>query len=218
MKDGAPVIVMVRAPGEPFGMDRLTAAQLAALAQTLQRMYTAVPPEDLAGFVKRRSGPHELVEMLRSWLQEVQPTGSPRVDAALEAATAWVDSPEVSALTGPLSERAFSQGDGNLGNFLWDGASCRVVDFEDCGVSDPAYEVADLVEHLSVWLRGLIEPADLVRLLGFTEEQEARFIDFRRLMAVFWLLMLLPGNPGHGRNPRGSVERQAERLLQLLRR
>jgi len=29
--------------------------------------------------------------------------------------------------------------------------------------------------------------------------------------------MLLPGNPGHARNPEGSLERQAARLLELLR-
>ncbi|HEY2691135.1 MAG TPA: phosphotransferase [Streptosporangiaceae bacterium] len=36
----------------------------------------------------------------------------------------------------------FGNADGNLANFLWDGARCRIVDFEDSGVSDPAYEAA----------------------------------------------------------------------------
>jgi len=125
--------------------------------------------------------------------------------------------PTVTSLAGPLAECVFTQADGNIGNFLWDGERCYVVDFEDSGISDPAYEVADLVEHVSVWLPGLIDVRDLTAVLGFTPEQEGRLLDFRRLMAVFWLLMLLPGNPGHSRNPRGSVDRQAQRVLALLK-
>jgi len=41
------------------------------------------------------------------------------------------------------------QGDGNLANFLWDGGQVRIVDFEDSGPSDRAFELAVLVEHLS---------------------------------------------------------------------
>jgi hypothetical protein len=35
---------------------------------------------------------------------------------------------------------------------------------------------------------------------------------------LFWLMMLLPGSPAHQRNPPGTVERQAARLLLLLDR
>jgi thiamine kinase-like enzyme len=117
---------------------------------------------------------------------------------------------------GPLVDRVFTQGDGNLGNFIWDGERCYVVDFEDSGVSDPAYEVADLVEHVSIWLAGLLDPDDLIGRLGLEAAQRHRLLEFRRLMALFWLLMLMPGNPGHNRNPEGSLERQAQRMHDLL--
>jgi len=39
---------------------------------------------------------------------------------------------------------------------------------------------------------------------------------YRRLLATFWLLMLLPGSPSHRRNPPGTLQRQASRLLELL--
>src|SRR4029077_16417865 len=45
---------------------------------------------------------------------------------------------------------------------------------------------------------------------------QARLHGFRRLMAVYWLLMLLPGSPAHRRNPPGSLERQAVHVCQLL--
>jgi hypothetical protein len=69
---------------------------------------------------------------------------------------------------------------------------------------------------VSSWLPGLLKEDDFIQGLGFSAAQQARVLGFRRLMAVFWLLMLLPGNPGHQRNPPGSAERQAERLLALL--
>ena len=133
----------------------------------------------------------------------------------MAAATVWLQSAPVAALAEPLRERVFSQADGNLGNFMWDGEQCRVVDFEDSGVSDPAYEVADLVEHVTVWLPGLVNADELVSLLEFSPEQNVRVAHFRRLFAVYWLL-ILPGNSGAGRNPEGSLERQADRVLSLL--
>ncbi len=117
---------------------------------------------------------------------------------------------------GPLAERVFTQADGNLGNLRVDGARCRVVDFEDSGVSDPAYEVADLVEHVSVWLRGLIRHHNLGDTLEFAGPSGRGCSGSGRLMAVFWLLRMLPGKPGHHRNPPESMERQAERALGLL--
>jgi thiamine kinase-like enzyme len=128
----------------------------------------------------------------------------------------WVGRRPPGELGGPLADRVFTHGDGNLGNFLWDGVGCHVVDFEDAGVSDPAYEAADLLEHVSVRLRGLIEADDLIEALGLSRSQQARLRGFRRLMAVYWLLMLLPGNPAHHRNPPGSLEWQAAHLGQLL--
>jgi Ser/Thr protein kinase RdoA (MazF antagonist) len=43
------------------------------------------------------------------------------------------------------------QRDANLANFLWDGTQVQIVDFEDSGPSDRAFELAVLVEHLSAW-------------------------------------------------------------------
>lgn len=215
-EDGAPVIVMTRVEGEPLGAAPLTREQLSALGRALQVMYAAVPAEALRGVPERRLGPAELCSTLRSWIAEPIPEPGPAVATAVRTASSWLGSGEVSSLAGPLAERVFSQADGNLGNFVWDGARCHVVDFEDSGISDPAYEVADLIEHVTAWLPGLIKEDDLIEALGFCANRRARLLGFRRLMAVFWLLMLLPGNPAHRRNPPGSAERQAERVLGLL--
>jgi hypothetical protein len=38
----------------------------------------------------------------------------------------------------------------------------------------------------------------------------------RRLFAAFWVMRLLPGGDAYQRNPPGTFERQASRLLDLL--
>ena len=219
-EDGAPVIEMTRVAGEPLGMARLSPAQVDALAHALTRMYWAIPGEALARLPERlwvgRRPPGELPALLRGWVRGTPPVTCAPAAGAPRAAECWLDSADPGELTGSLAERVFTHGDGNIGNFLWDGDRCRVVDFEDAGVSDPAYEAADLLEHVSVRLPGLIEADALAGALGLSRSQRARLRGFRRLMAVYWLLMLLPGNPACHRNPPGSLEWQAAHVSQLL--
>ncbi len=124
---------------------------------------------------------------------------------------------------GPLDrldagDPVLGQGDSNLANFLWDGTEVRIVDFEDSGPSDRAFELADLVEHISAWPDASL-PADVVLgSFGLTAAKQVRVREYRRLCALFWLVMLLPGRPGHDRNPAGTLERQAARLLLPLGR
>ncbi len=53
-------------------------------------------------------------------------------------------------------------------------------------------------------------------LFDLTAAEQVRVREYRRLSALFWLMMLLPGSPAHRRNPPGTLERQAARLLHLL--
>lgn len=216
VRDGAPAVVMSRLAGLPLGHEPLTAAQTAGLATALNLLHAAVPPEVLAALPVRRSGGAEMVGYLRTWAVEPVPPLAPPVADALAAATTWLHSPETASLGGPPADPVFTQADGNLANFLWDGATCRVVDFEDSGRSDRALEVADLLEHVSASLRGLVDEEALVAALGLSVAQRRRLVSGRRLFATFWLLMLLPGNPGHARNPPGSLEHQAARVRTLL--
>jgi len=102
-------------------------------------------------------------------------------------------------------------------NILWDGQTCRLVDFEDSGLSDPAYELADHVEHIAGRLAGILDAQALVDAVGLSPEQRERTHAYSPLWASFWLAMLLPGNGGFLRNPSGTTERQARHLLGLIR-
>ncbi len=84
----------------------------------------------------------------------------PLVQAAYAAGVDWLT--WAVAVPGDPAGRqpVFGQGDANLANFLWDGERVRMVDFEDSGLSDRAFELAVLVEHISAWLgAGLERPA-----------------------------------------------------------
>jgi hypothetical protein len=118
----------------------------------------------------------------------------------------------VEFLAGPAPEldmTVIGHGDANLANYLWDGETVRLVDFEDAGASDLAYEIGFLVEHLAG------RETDWDPLLArFAGEADAdRLREARLTSAAHWLLLLLPGGPAARRNPPGTLESQAERIL-----
>jgi thiamine kinase-like enzyme len=116
----------------------------------------------------------------------------------------------------PQRRRRSSGTDANLANFLWDGTQIRIVDFEDSGPSDRTFELAVLVEHISAWSDAGLSADVLLALFDLTAAEQVKVREYRRLSALFWLMMLLPGSPAHRRNPPGTLERQATRLLHLL--
>jgi hypothetical protein len=170
-----------------------------------------------AGVGERRYGVREHARVLVEWLADDYFLGEcldpALVGEALDAARAFVADP-------PLPEprtTALGIADLNPANVLWDGTTCRLVDFEDGGLSDPAYELADHVEHLGSRLPGVYDAAALVDAVGLDAGDRERMAAYRPLWAAFWLAMLLPGNGGWHRNPRGTTEGQAAHFMALLR-
>jgi Ser/Thr protein kinase RdoA (MazF antagonist) len=197
----------------------LTAAQTKALGASLRRLHDV--PVDLvtaAGVGPRRYGAREHVQVMVEWLagdHDLEECRDPAlVGAALEVARAYVADP-------PLPEprhTVLGIADLNPANVLWDRRTMRLVDFEDGGLSDPAYELADHVEHLGSRLPAVYEPRALADALRLDEEARARMAAYRPLWAAFWLAMLLPGSSGWRRNPRGTTEAQAEHFMALVGR
>ena len=95
-----------------------------------------------------------------------------------------------------------------------DGRRVRVVDFEDCGPSERAFELAILVEHLSAWSDAQLDADAFVAGFELAAAERARLAQFPRLAALFWMLQLRPASRASRRNPPGTLPRQAERLLQ----
>ena len=217
--DGAPVVVMEHLSGDPLGDAPLTQTQTSSLGRALRQTYD-VPLEDIlrTGIPERVSGPSALPTKVTDWLSDspdLSRCQDPRlVRRGIDTALTWL------ADAGVLPEPRLSAlgiSDRKLANILWDGEACRLVDFEDSGLSDPAYELADHVEHLAGRLAGIVDPRALVDAVGLSPEQRPRARAYRPLWASFWLAMLLPGNGAFRRNPPGTTERQARHLLELVR-
>lgn len=215
---GHPVIVMERLHGEPLGGAPLTPPQTASLGRALRRLYD-VPLESVraAGIGERLFGPTTHPQIVTEWLSDSRDLALCRdpglVAGAVEAALGWL------ATSGSLPEpqlTALGISDLNPANVLWDGEICRLVDFEDGGLTDPAYELADHVEHLAGRLTRVYEPDALVDAVGLSAAERERMHAYRPLWAAFWLAMLLPRNGGFRRNPPGTTEVQARHLLALL--
>ena len=194
--DPTPSLTMTVVPGEPLG-GSLTSAQTTALGDALQSLWS-VPVDGLAPIDLQA-----LVDRTRSGLVALRDTEG----VIAEAARAWLDN-EPSDLTA-VHDPVVAHGDPNLTNYLWDGARVRIVDFEDAGLGDRTVELANLVEHLS-WRE--TDPTSLVRRFS---ADPARFRAARCLWAGFWLTLIGPGGPSADRNPPGTAEAQAQRLLRL---
>ncbi|GAA1073200.1 hypothetical protein GCM10009663_11440 [Kitasatospora arboriphila] len=142
---------------------------------------------------------------------------SPAVAAALHAGLTWLDASDIAGESQPARVPAvFGPGDGNLANYLWDGTRVRVVDFEESGRSDRAYELAEITEHVSAWLDGGLDVPAFLGHFDLAPAESARLVDCRRLLALLWLFLLAMDRPDRPRNPPGTADHQARRLLALL--
>lgn len=144
---GRPAVTMSRVPGRSLG-GPVSRAQARALATALRRLFVVPVPTDLQ---VRANDPVRLQGRFRPWLSEAYEWGlcaePALVQHAVDVARGWLDRHEPPADW--LVDPVIALGDGNLDNVLWDGEVCRLVDWEEYGASDKAYEIADVVEHAS---------------------------------------------------------------------
>jgi aminoglycoside phosphotransferase len=213
--DAAPATIeMTWLPGTDLGGPTLTPAQTQALAVALDRLWSCVP--SLRGHPATTPNADRFTAEVRSMLTAGLAMGDdPAVTRACASAAAWLDS---GALNRPYpgSTSVLGQGDPCLANFIWDGTQIRIVDFEDSGPSERAFELAILTEHISAWSDARLNADDFLALFDLTGAEAARVHLFRCLAALFWLILLRPGGPASARNPPGTLQRQAARLLTLL--
>ena len=215
-----PAIEMSWLPGQPLGAP-LSASQTDALAVALDRLWDSVPAARQRTPGTPVPNPVMLAGMVREMMRDAAPLcGRPDLDPlarrAYAAGTAWLGRGRLDRVLNPGDDVVLGQGDANLANFLWDGQRVRLVDFEDSGPSERAFELAVLAEHISVRLDGGLDAEAFVDRFGLPTAVTARLGEYRRLSALFWLIMLLPGGKASGRNPPGTLHRQADRLLRLL--
>ncbi len=212
-----PVIEMSLLPGVPLGDAPLTQQEESALVRALGQLWQSVPVERIIPVEGELDNAAQLVNEVRQLVDQRPDLGDdPVVHAAYAAGVDWLT--WAAAVAGDPAGRqpVFGQGDANLANFLWDGERVRIVDFEDSGLSDRAFELAVLIEHISAWLGAGLSAQQITKEFELTPAERARLADCRRLAGLAWLLFLLPGGAASARNPPGTLHYQAERLLGLF--
>ncbi|MGW1197200.1 phosphotransferase [Streptomyces sp. NPDC002536] len=208
---------MTLLPGAPLRGCSVTTDQLVAMAGALTRMYESVPRGLVAQLPYRVWNEHQAVRGIHTWYEQLHRTAPPRiVERAVAEGMRWLELTPSASAAEPDVPVVFGQADGNLANFLWDGASVRIVDFEASGRSDRSYELADVVEHVSVWADSDFNTASFVGLFDLTRSERLRLGRCRRLISLMWLLVYALRDPEQAYNPSGTAERQADRLLTLL--
>jgi len=213
-----PEVVMRRLAGEPLGTGMASGAQVDAIVAAFRRLHAAVPAAVLDRIPPVGSGDLRNVGRRMRALAVACPPGT--LDGlplqAYRAVLDWLDSGWADWPGPPEVHPVFCHGDASLANWLWDGSQIRLVDFEVSGRGGRAGELADFVEHISVWAHaGIGAEGFLDRFdLDAAERQQVR--DLRRLHAAHWVMILLPGGRAHDHNPRGTLERQAARTLEVL--
>ena len=212
-----PMIVMSRMPGTPLRGTTMAEEQIVALAEALTKLHSAVPTEVVRTFQPAAWGPAAAVDKARLWADKQPDLGTdPQVAEAYVVGAAWLASDGPNHLrTNPLPP-VLGSSDNNSANYLWDAAQRRVhiIDWEDSGQSDRAFEIAELIEHIS-HVDDLSDRDRVLRHVNLDDQEIVRVRDFRRLFAMGWFLMLGPSGPFAARNPVGTLEKQADRLLRL---
>ncbi|GGU50313.1 hypothetical protein GCM10010211_13250 [Streptomyces albospinus] len=217
-----PALEMSRLPGVPLRGNPLGERQLTAWAQAVRTVHSALPSAELARLPLRHGHERETVRRVRAWYARLPDRrAAPAVRRALRAGAEWLDGSGLGAPDAPPGippdvPAVFGAGDGNSANYLWDGHRVRVVDFEESGRSDRAYELAEIVEHVASWVPCPFDAAAFLHRFPLTPAEAARLRDCRTLLALVWVFLLADDDPAHPRNPPGTAERQARRLRRLL--
>ncbi|MBD0735706.1 phosphotransferase family protein [Streptomyces sp. CBMA29] len=214
--DARPVVAMSLLPGVPLRGAPLDGERVACLAKTVQALHEALPADVLAEVPMRPDREPVIVRRLRGWAPRVRGLVDAEVDAVVVAGLAWLDASGLDRTERPAVSEVFGPGDGNLANYLWDGSRVRVVDFEDSGRSDRAYELAEITEHVASWVEHPLDVRAFLAHFELTAAESARLRECRRLIALVWLFLLAFEDPAARRNPPGTVRRQADRMLALL--
>ncbi|MFG3438312.1 phosphotransferase family protein [Nonomuraea sp. NPDC047897] len=213
----SPMIVMSRLPGCVLRGQHATEEQISAMAAALNRLHQ-VPAQVVEAIEPAPWGPDAAVDKARAWADRQPDLGdNPLVRRAFQAGAAWLASTAPDKLTTNPLPPVLGHADGNHANYLWDDRERRVwlIDWEDSGRNDRAFELGEVIEHISR-IDGTLDETKLLAHIDLASGEAQRVRDFRLLVALCWFFQLGRNGPATPHNPVGTLERQAERILQLL--
>ncbi|GAA2769693.1 aminoglycoside phosphotransferase family protein [Nonomuraea dietziae] len=194
-----PTIVMTRLPGRVLRGEHITDEQVGAMAAALNRLHQQIPARVIEEVEPAAWHPAAAVNKVRAWADKQPDLGDdPVVRQAFQAGAAWLASSVPDELTVNPLPPILGLADGNHANYLWDERErqVRLIDWEDSGRSDRAFELGEVAEHISR-VDGVLDVERLLAYIDLTQQEAERVREFRRLFALGWFLMLGPDGPSH---------------------
>jgi len=190
---GNPAIAMTFVAGTPIPSTAHKQAALSGLIETWQQIHATPVQGPLAGLARIDSAAHYCDRITGIWARQLTDNPHDPLTGELQPLLDnWRQSGDQEVLA-ESQPPALSRGDANLLNWLHDpyshATSC--VDFEFSGTSDPAFDIADLVEHISARIFSDQTWAAVVAALGKADAAFARrFHAGQRTCALRWLAVL----------------------------
>ncbi len=166
---------------------------LGGLVETWRRFERIPFAGPLAAFERVDSAAHYVRRIVDIWPKQLaeQPLGDALTRDLQRLLDRWWQDGDRAVLAEPQPV-VLSRGDANLLNWLHDPTrgTTGCVDWEFAGGSDPAFDVADLVEHISA--RQISDDAwsKLVPQLSTAPSPSQRFNAAQRTCALRWLAVL----------------------------
>jgi len=220
-----PALVMDYLDGIPLGKQPLTTPQLAAAADALQSLYRIPFHKAEHAQLPIRDTTSQTLSSVASFWEQL-PTGSEDelVDDGIRRGRAWLHGPDP-AIIAATASLAFTRGDPNLTNFLWDGRRVRMVDLEHAGWRPRVDELADLIELDCAWsiAAAYQRTSDeawqsFVGVFDLSPPEQRRLVAVQRLMALYWLHYFWPPADGSAdSSAHGKFAEQLKRIRMLCR-
>jgi aminoglycoside phosphotransferase (APT) family kinase protein len=210
----SPAMAMTFVTGAPIPDAARKESALSGLIETWQQIHVTPVEGPLAGLVRIDSAAHYCKRITGIWAGQLADNPHDPLTGELQPLLdGWRESGDADVLAEP-QPLAFSRGDANLLNWLYDPAShtTSCVDFEFSGTSDPAFDIADLVEHISARTFSDETWATVVAALGADNAAFARrFHAAQRTCALRWLAVLWKQR--HARAAEFSAQLDRVRML-----
>lgn len=146
-----PAITMSRLPGTVLRGRSATDEQIKAVTAALTRLHR-IPVSAVEAAAPAPWGPAVAVNKTRALAGRRPGLGDdPVVLEAFRAGAAWLASADPDKLTANPFPPVLGLADGNRANSMWDERErcVRLIDWEDSGRSDRAFELGELCEHIS---------------------------------------------------------------------
>ena len=145
-----PAAVMTMVPGRSLLTAEQPETAVLAMAPVLHAL-RSIPLGPFARKPRNGTAQRYINRLVDTWGPELKEHDhDPMARDLLRLLQHWLDGDDQETLARPATA-VFSHGDGNLGNWHLEHNTdtAHVVDFEFAGYSDPAFDAADLIEHIS---------------------------------------------------------------------